>query len=153
MLSFFLHCKFLASLSGSSIHKYVVLLLGIQFCSIDRPVYLCTNSMQFFITIALWYSLRSGMVIPPAVLLLLRIVFTILGFLLFQMIFEKCSFHVFEELFWDFWWGLYWICREPLPMSILKYAFASPSSNFKASGLTFGSCEGWVVVWKVGPSV
>jgi hypothetical protein len=31
------------------------------------------------------YSLRSGMVIPPEVLLLLRIVFAILGFLLFQM--------------------------------------------------------------------
>ena len=34
---------------------------------------------------ALKYSLRSGMVIPPEVLLLLRRVFTVLGFLLFKM--------------------------------------------------------------------
>jgi hypothetical protein len=41
--------------------------------------------MKLLIKIALEYSFRSGMVIPPAVLLLLRIVFAILVFLLLQM--------------------------------------------------------------------
>lgn len=44
----------------------------------------------------------SGMVIPPAALLLLRIVFTILGFFSFPEELENCSFYVFEELCWDF---------------------------------------------------
>jgi hypothetical protein len=43
------------------------------------------------------------MVIPQAVLLLLRIVFANLGyFLTFPDEIENCSFHVFEELCWDF---------------------------------------------------
>ena len=42
------------------------------------------------------------MVIPPAVLLLLKIVFAILFFFSFPDEFEKCSSHVFEELCWDF---------------------------------------------------
>ena len=58
----------------------VVSFLDLQFYSIDLPV--CHT---VFITIALQCSLKSGMVIPSEVLLLLRIVFPILGFLLFQM--------------------------------------------------------------------
>jgi hypothetical protein len=42
------------------------------------------------------------MVIPPTVLLLLKIVFTILGFFAFPGEFKNCSFHLFEELCWDF---------------------------------------------------
>jgi hypothetical protein len=42
------------------------------------------------------------MVITPEVLLLLRIVFAILGFLFFPCEIENCSFHAFEELCWDF---------------------------------------------------
>jgi hypothetical protein len=42
------------------------------------------------------------MVIPPAVLLLLRIVFTLLSFFAFPDEFENCSFYVFEELCWNF---------------------------------------------------
>jgi hypothetical protein len=38
--------------------------------------------MQFFITIALYSSLMAGMMIPPEVPLLLRIVFAILGFII-----------------------------------------------------------------------
>jgi hypothetical protein len=41
------------------------------------------------------------MVIPPAVDLLLKIVFVILSFAIPDE-FEICSFHVFEELCWDF---------------------------------------------------
>ena len=42
------------------------------------------------------------MLIPPAVLLLLRIVFAIVDFSAFPDEFENCSFHVFEEVCWDF---------------------------------------------------
>jgi hypothetical protein len=42
------------------------------------------------------------MVIHPAILLLLRIVLAILGFVAFPDEFESSSFHVFEELCWDF---------------------------------------------------
>ena len=42
------------------------------------------------------------MVIPPAILLLLGIVFIILGPLPFQMNLRIVFFHVFEELCWDF---------------------------------------------------
>ena len=48
--------------------------------SLSVPI-LCS----FFITIALKYSLMSGMVIPPEDLLLIKIVLAILGFLFFNM--------------------------------------------------------------------
>jgi hypothetical protein len=47
---------------------------------------MCLSLYQYyaiFITIALWQSLKSGMVIPPAILLLLRIVLAILCFSVF----------------------------------------------------------------------
>jgi hypothetical protein len=68
----------------------VGLILGLQFYSIDLPACLYINTMQVFITIPLKYSLRSGNMIPPEVLLLLRIVFAILGFCYFR--FANCSF-------------------------------------------------------------
>jgi hypothetical protein len=57
----------------------VVLFLGLQFYSNDLPACLCTNTMQFL------SLLLCGMLIPPEVLLLLRIVFTILNVLFFHM--------------------------------------------------------------------
>jgi hypothetical protein len=53
------------------------------------------------------------MVIPPAVHLLLRIIFDSL-FFFFPDEFENCYFHVFEELCWDFCWGLHCVSRLPL---------------------------------------
>jgi len=53
---------------------------------------------------------RSGIVIPPEVLLLLRIVFTFLGFLFFQMNL-KISLSMSLRIMLEFWWGLCWICR------------------------------------------
>ena len=44
----------------------------------------------------------SGMVIPPEVLLLLRIVFAILGFFIFPDEFANCPFYLSEELSWNF---------------------------------------------------
>ena len=49
----------------SSVSKYVVLFLYLQFYSIDQQVCLCTNTMPFFSSVALQYSLWSGMVISP----------------------------------------------------------------------------------------
>jgi len=42
------------------------------------------------------------MVIPSAIVLLLRIAYAILGVLPFQMNLRIVLFHVFEELCWDF---------------------------------------------------
>jgi hypothetical protein len=84
MLSFF-HWMVWLLCQRSSDHRCLGLFLSLQFYSIDQPVCLCTNTMLIIITIALHYSLRSGMVISLEVLLLLRIVFTILSLLLFQM--------------------------------------------------------------------
>jgi len=44
------------------------------------------------------------MVIPPEVILLLSIVFTILGFFFFVITneFANCSFYLYEELSWNF---------------------------------------------------
>jgi hypothetical protein len=44
----------------------------------------------------------SGMVIPPEVLLLLRIVFAILGFFIFPDEFVNCPFYFSEEFGWNF---------------------------------------------------
>ena len=77
--------------------------LGLQFSSIDLPACHCTNTMQFLITIALQYSLRLGMLIPSEVLLFLRIIFALLGFVLFQMYLEMALFFLIdEELSWNF---------------------------------------------------
>ena len=44
----------------------------------------------------------SGIVIPPEVLLLLRIVFAILGFFVISDEFADCTFKFVEELSWNF---------------------------------------------------
>jgi hypothetical protein len=44
----------------------------------------------------------SGMVIPPEVLLLLRIVFALLDFFIFPDKFVNCLFYLSEELSWNF---------------------------------------------------
>jgi hypothetical protein len=50
------HCMVLASLSKiKSDHTCEGLVLGLQHYSIDLPVCLCSNTMQFLITIALRY--------------------------------------------------------------------------------------------------
>ena len=68
----------------SSDHMNVGSFLGLQFYSVGLLVSLYQKH-DIFITIALWYILRSGMVISRAILLLLGIVFAILGFMLFQI--------------------------------------------------------------------
>ena len=68
----------------SSDHMSVGSFLGLQFYSVGLLVSLYQKH-DIFITIALWYILRSGMVISWAILLLLGIVFAILGFMLFQI--------------------------------------------------------------------
>ena len=76
-----------------------------------------------FITIVLWYSLRSAMVIPLEVLLLLKIVFAILVFCFcfFLSVFCFCfcysrwicklPFLTQWRIELEFWWVLHWICR------------------------------------------
>ena len=64
---------------GVFVHFWVLNSIPLVYLSVAIPV------PRSFTTIALYYNFRSGMVIPPEVLLSLRRVFAILGFLLFQM--------------------------------------------------------------------
>jgi hypothetical protein len=52
----------------SSVHKCVGLFLDFKLDSVGSSVCFNTITMQFFTTIALQYSLKSGRVIPPEVL-------------------------------------------------------------------------------------
>jgi hypothetical protein len=59
--------------------------------------------MQFLITISLYYSFRSGMVILPEVLLSWRRIFAILGFFVIPDESADCPFNFVEELkSWNF---------------------------------------------------
>jgi hypothetical protein len=60
----------------------------------------CAKYHVVFI-LALWYSLKSGIVIPPALLFLLRIALTIGDLLCFQMNF-MIDFYLGEECHWNF---------------------------------------------------
>jgi hypothetical protein len=46
--------------------RCIDLYLGLQFTSVYQYVCFCANIILCFITIALKYNLKSGMVIPPA---------------------------------------------------------------------------------------
>ena len=72
------------------------------FDSIDQPVCFYANTVCFFIAIALQHSLKSGMVIPPDVLLLSRIVLAILFLFSSPCEVEYCPFNACKELCWNF---------------------------------------------------
>ena len=59
--------------------------LCLQFYSIDLPACHCTNTMRFLTLLLGNIAWGQGYWFPPEFPLLLRIVLTILGFLLFQM--------------------------------------------------------------------
>ena len=85
ILSLF-HCMTLAFQSkNSNLLKSVGFFLGLQFVSIDQCVWFFTRTMLFSIIIALQYSLRSGIVISPELLLLFMIVLAILVFFFFHI--------------------------------------------------------------------
>ena len=76
----------------------------------------CQSLYQYlavFITIALYYIFRSGMVIPSEILLSFRRVFAMLGFLLFQMNLQNVFPNSLKLIFWvvelEFCWGLHWL--------------------------------------------
>ena len=100
MLSFFLLHIF-----GFLIKDQVSIIVWFYFWSsklLDWST--CLSLSQFhsvFFSIAVLYSLRSGMVIPPEVLLL-RIVFPIPDFLFFHMKLDNCTFHALKEFHWYF---------------------------------------------------
>lgn len=65
------------------------LLLGFLFYSIDPSVCFCANTTMFWLLVALWYCLKSGVVVmPPALFFFLRISLEILGLLWFPINFR-----------------------------------------------------------------
>ena len=66
-------------------HRCVDLFLGYLFCSTDLYICFCDNTMLFWL-------LKSGSMIPPALFFFLRIALTILGLLWFHINFQTiCS--------------------------------------------------------------
>ena len=55
-------------------HKWVCLFLGSQYCSINPCVCFLHQCHTVLIAISLWYSLKSGNMIPSAVFFFLKIV-------------------------------------------------------------------------------
>jgi hypothetical protein len=58
--------------------------------------------VSVFVTIALYYNLKSGIVIPPALLFLLRIASAVQGLLYFHMNFRIVFSTFCEECHWNF---------------------------------------------------
>jgi hypothetical protein len=66
--------------------------ISLIYFSVSVQVSVYLQYFAVFITIALLYSLRSGIVIPPDAPVLLRIVFAILGFFVISDEFTNCPF-------------------------------------------------------------
>jgi hypothetical protein len=84
--------------------------LALQFYSINLPVCHCTNTKQCLSVLLCSTACGQGWWIPPEVLLLLRTVFTILGFWLLQMNLQWVflTIWIIER---ELWWRLHWTCR------------------------------------------
>ena len=67
----------------------------LPFACVFNEVIVFLSLAYIFISIALFYSLRSRM-IPPVLLLLLRIVFQYPGFFFISDDFVNCSFYLYE---------------------------------------------------------
>ena len=91
----FFHCIFLASLSKISMWFYFWIFYSITLINLTVSVQI---PCSFFIPIALLHSLRSGMLIPPELFLLLSLVFAFF----FLNEFQNCTFYVYEEMCCDF---------------------------------------------------
>jgi hypothetical protein len=61
---------------------------GPLLCSTGLPICFCASTMRVFIAMALWYSLKSGIVIPPTLLFVLNIALATHSLLCFQMNFR-----------------------------------------------------------------
>ena len=70
-----LHCIFLPPLSKIGVHRCMDLSLGFPFCSIDHTVLM-----------TLWYSLKSGRLIPPILVFFLKIALAIQVFCVCEII-------------------------------------------------------------------
>jgi hypothetical protein len=67
----------------------------LPFACVFNKVIVFVSFAYIFISIALFYSLRSRM-FPPVLLLLLRIVFQYPGFFFISDDFVNCSFYLYE---------------------------------------------------------
>jgi hypothetical protein len=82
----------------------VILFFSLQFYSIDQHVFLCTNTMQLKKKSLLLCSKAGGQDGDSlSDSFIVKNCFCYSGFFAFADEFESCSFHVFEELCWDFY--------------------------------------------------
>ena len=102
---FLYQCVFLDALSKYKCLQVCEFISGISIQFYGSVCLLLYPYHTAFITIALYYSLKSGIVIPPGVLLLFRIILAIhvcVCMCMFPSEAENCLFKICEELCWDF---------------------------------------------------
>lgn len=88
----FLQPVFSAPLSNVKELNVSGVVFGPSLCPTDPHVCFGAMPCLFFISLPLWYNLKSGIVMPPAVLLLTRITFATLGLFLSQVNFGVVCF-------------------------------------------------------------
>ena len=84
-LYFLLHCIFLPPFHRLTSHMHVYLFQGLPSCSTDIFLFLYQSS-TVFMTVALWYILKSGSLILLSPFFFLRIALVIWGLLCFHTI-------------------------------------------------------------------
>jgi hypothetical protein len=100
MLSSF-HRIVLASLSRSSVPRWVGLFLGLQFYPTDQPFCLCTITMLFLsLLLCSTVEVRNGD--SPRSSLIVENCVHYGGFFVIPYEVENCCFHLDEELRWNF---------------------------------------------------
>ena len=97
-LYFLLHCIFLPPFHRLTSHMHVYLFQGLPSCSTDIFLFLYQSS-TVFMTVALWYILKSGSLILLSPFFFLRIALVIWGLLCFHTI-KKNFFYVCIKFHW-----------------------------------------------------
>jgi hypothetical protein len=87
------------------------LFVNIPFHSKGLCVDFYCSTILLFITLVLLYNLKQGIVLPPALVFLLRIDLDICGFFCASMWISGYSFPFLWRMTLRLWWGLLWGCR------------------------------------------
>ena len=103
---FFSQCDFWFLYKKSGVHMCVDLCPCLWFYSVS----LFCQYHVIFMTAALWYNLKAGTARPPVVLLLVKIVLTLQGFLVFQVKLRIFLLRFVKNCI-GIWLELHWTCR------------------------------------------